>query len=849
LKSLFIKLARLALVLTVGALLLTACGAGVSEVANPPVRGNVTVTGTVTAVVSPSRVVTGQIYTYQATAPNGTTVTWNWGDGTPVSLGNTVQKVWNKSGGQTVTLSAISATSTASVTRSVAVSGEPVSAGANHSCALQPSGTVLCWGNNSNGQLGPNATVGASVTATVAVTGLTDAIALSAGAAHTCALKAGGSVVCWGDNSLNQLGVGFTSTNTPVPAAVLGLTDAVAISAGLYHTCAIKANASVACWGNNTSSQLGNGTTTATVTAVAVTGLTNALSVSANAFYTCAVKASGSVICWGSSASASVKLSNGASLTDAVAVSTGYDHACVLRANGSAACWGQNSSGEVGDGTTVTRTISTAVTGLTDAVAISAGGNANANTAGAFYRGRTCAIKANGSTVCWGDKGYAGSGNGVVQATPTAVAGLTDTAALSLGGDHTCALKTNGAIACWGNNAFAQIGDGNIGGIQTNLVAVTAQGSSTELLTDTVAVSAGENHSCALKTGGSVVCWGDNQYGQLGDGTTTTRTVSAVVSSLTDAVTLTTGGNHTCAVKKDGSVVCWGRNIEGELGNGSITTTQVTPTLVIGLTDTLVQLSAGYYHTCAVGKAGGMVCWGRNSEGQLGNTSITQTQTTPASVIGLTDTVTQLSAGRYHTCAVGKTGGVVCWGWNASGQLGNGSLTQTATPTPVIGLTDTVAQLSTGGNHTCAVGKTDGGVVCWGNNGAGQLGNGTTLTQAVPTVAVGSTGTILQLRAGQSHTCVVKTDGSVVCWGDNSSGQLGNGTTTTYLTPTAVIGLPDTVVQLSAGWNHTCSIGKTDGGVVCWGLNSNGQLGGSATINTSVKPRPTAVLGGSIFWQ
>jgi alpha-tubulin suppressor-like RCC1 family protein len=838
-KSLFTQYIRPVLALatlTMGTLLLSACGASVTEVANLPGPS------TVTAVVNPARAVAGRIYTYQDSTASATSVTWSWGDGTPDTVGSTVQKVWNKSGSQTVTMSTTASGKATVVTQSVVVSGEPLSAGYAHSCALQPSGTVLCWGSNYQGQIG-NGTTDANVSAPVAVTGLTDAVAISAGGLHTCALKAGGSVACWGENSSGQIGNGITSTAILTATSVSGLTDAVALSTGFQHTCAIKADTSVVCWGSGFGGLLGDGnpSNAPRTTPVAVIGLTNTVALSAGQYHTCALKASGSAACWGHNQSTQTQV---VGLTDAVALSAGAQHTCALKANGSAACWGINSSGELGDGTTTTKTITTAVTGLTDAVAISAGGFTGA---GPVYRGRSCAIKANGSVMCWGDKGYASGGNGVAQATPTAVAGLTDTAALSLGGDHTCALKTSGTVACWGNNTSAQIGDGNIGGGQTTPVAVTSLGG---LLTDTTAVNAGFNYTCALKTGGMVVCLGDNQNGQLGDGTTTSRSISAVVSSLTDAVTLTTGNFHSCAIKQNGSVVCWGYNNVGQLGNGGIANQQPTPTLVIGLTDTVVQLSAGGQHTCALGTTGGVTCWGYNYNGELGNGRTATSQLTPTPVIGLTDTVVQLSAGGQHTCALGKTGGVTCWGTNNFGQIGNASTaTAQVTPTPVIGLTDTVVQLSAGGGHTCALGTT-GGVACWGYNYFGQLGNGSTAAaQVTPTPVIGLTGTVVQLSAGGVHTCALGTTGGVACWGYNNYGQLGNGSTANQLTPRAVTALPDSVTQLSTGAYHTCATSKTDGGVICWGWSQYGQLGNSAAINPLIKLSPATVLGGSIFWR
>jgi alpha-tubulin suppressor-like RCC1 family protein len=856
-KSLFTQYIRPVLALatlTMGALLLSACGASVTEVAALP-NG-----GTVTAVVSPARVVAGQIYTYEATSSSGTTVTWSWGDGSPDTVGNTVQKVWNRPGSQTITLSATGISSKAAVTQSVVVAGEPVSAGGYHTCALQGNGTVLCWGSNQYGQLGDGTTTTRTITA--AVTGLTDAVALSTSLYNTCALKAGGSVVCWGWNTFGQLGDG-TQIDKTTPVAVTGLTDAVAINSGFGHACALKANGTVACWGNNGTGQLGDGTQLNRTTTVAVTGLTDVASFTMGFGHTCAVKTNGTVACWGNNFNG--QLGNGTTatstitvavtgLTDAVAVSASISSSCALKANGSVVCWGGNTAGQLGNGGLGgNRTTPVVVTGLADAVALTSGKDTNALS-------HSCALRANGSVVCWGGNlnGQVGDGtSGNNKTTTVAVMGLTDTVAISAGVGHTCALKGSGAIACWGNNFNGQVGDGNTGGISTNLVAVTTLSGN---LTGTTAVSAGYQHTCALKNDKTVACWGDNQYGQLGDGTTITRTVSAVVGSLTNVVAITTGFYHTCALKTDGSVVCWGRNELDQLGNPSVAaTSKLTPIPVVGLSGTdTIQLTAGAYHTCAIKNNGGSIfCWGSNQFGQLGDPNIsTISQVTPTIVVGLgvTDTV-HLSAGGNHTCVL-KQDASVCWGGNGNGQLGNPNVTATSNvpPTAVVGLggTDTT-QLSAGGFGTCA-GKKDGSVLCWGRNNFGQLGNPneTAQSQVTPTPVVGLGGTdTLQLIAGGNHTCALRNNGNIFCWGDNSKGQIGNPSAQaiTKVPSTLVIGITkDDVIQLSTRLDHTCAL-KQDSSVICWGNNDFGQLGGSTTINTGNKLHPTPVLGGSIFWK
>ena len=229
-----------------------------------------------------------------------------------------------------------------------------------------------------------------------------------------------------------------------------------------------------------------------------------------------------------------------------------------------------------------------------------------------------------------------------------------------------------------------------------------------------------------MTTGGGVKCWGYNGSGQLGDGTTTTRTTPVDVSGLTSGVAAVSAGYaHTCAVTTAGGVKCWGLNIWGQLGDGT-NTSRTTPVDVSGLTSGVASIAAGSYHTCAVTTAGGGVkCWGYNSHGQLGDGTITY-RTTPVDVSGLTSGVASIAAGSDHTCAVTAAGGgVKCWGYNSHGQLGDGTITSRTTPVDVSGLTSGVASIAAGSYHTCAV-TTAGGMKCWGWNGYGQLGDGTT---------------------------------------------------------------------------------------------------------------------------
>jgi alpha-tubulin suppressor-like RCC1 family protein len=378
-------------------------------------------------------------------------------------------------------------------------------------------------------------------------------------------------------------------------------------------------------------------------------------------------------------------------------------------------------------------------------------------------------------------------------------------------------------------------------------------------------VSAGSDYTCGVTTGGAAYCWGYNGFGQLGDGTGTDRlTPVAVFGGLTFAA-VSAGDYHTCGLTTSGAAYCWGRNDAGQLGNGT-PNGSLTPVAVFGGL-TFAAVSAGVYHTCGVTTSGAAYCWGDNFFGALGNGTTTNSATPVAVSGGLT--FAAISAGDYHTCGVTPSGAAYCWGDNPYGALGNGTtsgppqcvVTGTSYPcstTPVAvsgGLT--FATVSAGSFYTCGV-TPSGAAYCWGANGLGWLGNGTTTNSATP-VAVSGGLTFAAVSARYYQACGVTTDGAAYCWGSNLYGGLGNGTNVgpqlcsgvaCSTTPVAVAGgLTFAAVSVGTYSNfyqesHTC--GVTPGGAAyCWGFNRYGQLG-DGTSGTD-RLTPVAVSGGLTF--
>lgn len=335
----------------------------------------------------------------------------------------------------------------------------------------------------------------------------------------------------------------------------------------------------------------------------------------------------------------------------------------------------------------------------------------------------------------------------------------------------------------------------------------------------------------------NVMSWGSNHQGQLGDGTTTNKSVPTHVLSGKAYIKVVAGTAHACGLTGDGKVECWGSNSQGQIGDGvTATTSRPFPAAVLGLTGAVSTITAGSDHTCAIVSGGAMECWGGNSYGQLGDNSTTSKRTA-VRVYGLSSGVTSISAGSGYTCAV-VSGAAKCWGAKTAGQLGDGTNNSSSIPVQVSGLNSGVSVIAAGrsanaNNHTCAI-LSSGGIKCWGYN-YGALGNGDTPNQPTPVDVLGISNASA-IVAGTMHTCAITSEG-VKCWGYNGQGQLGTGNTTSTLVPVNVPGLIG-ATSITTGYDHTCV--TISGGVKCWGANSTGQLGEGTTTERHV---PTLVLG------
>ena len=379
----------------------------------------------------------------------------------------------------------------------------------------------------------------------------------------------------------------------------------------------------------------------------------------------------------------------------------------------------------------------------------------------------------------------------------------------------------------------------------------------------------GFNHTCSIDSHGKPYCWGEGTYGALGRGSTASSSVPVAVdmSGVLSGKTIkqiAVGDWHTCAVASDGRVYCWGYGVtHAELGNGTMS--QANSPVAVATNGvlsgkTVKRIAAGFDHNCAIASDDNVYCWGEGEHGALGNGSTARAATpvavsTTGALAG--KTIKRIAAGIWHTCAIASDDKVYCWGDNGNGQLGNGSTTQSNVPIAVSTTGalagKTIKRIATGGGNSfnCVI-ASDDKAYCWGKNDHGQLGNGSTTQSNVP-VAVSTTGalagkTIKRIATGSDHACAVTTDDQVYCWGRNSNGELGNGSTADSNVPVAV-SMPGTLAgktikRLSGGSYRTCAIAY-DNQVYCWGNNDHGQFGNNSTTSSRT-PVATSSNGDSI---
>ncbi|MEY4634177.1 MAG: hypothetical protein RLZ18_1549, partial [Actinomycetota bacterium] len=349
---------------------------------------------------------------------------------------------------------------------------------------------------------------------------------------------------------------------------------------------------------------------------------------------------------------------------------------------------------------------------------------------------------------------------------------------VSLGYYDSCVLNEQGGVSCWGWGDWGLLGDGRR---TQSSEPVTVSG----LTSGVTAIASGQHHHCALLTTGAVKCWGYGDNGQVGTGGTGQFNSPVDAIAVTEKATqIVAGHQHTCALTVTGGVKCWGWNGYGQLGDGT-TTNRFTPVDAIGLTSGVVHLSAGHGTTCAVLQNGNTKCWGRNDYGQVGDGTNTH-RTIPTTVSSINGMAKSVANGTFNTCIITTSNTLKCWGHNGWGDLGNGSTTSSNLPVAVSNVAD-VSKVSISEGSMCAV-TNAGALKCWGRNENGQLGDGTTTNRSTAITPIGITSHVSDVSMGMfQHSCAVINGGTLKCWGYNGWGQLGDGTTTNRNAPTDVL--------------------------------------------------------------
>jgi hypothetical protein len=350
----------------------------------------------------------------------------------------------------------------------------------------------------------------------------------------------------------------------------------------------------------------------------------------------------------------------------------------------------------------------------------------------------------------------------------------------------------------WGLNTSGQLGDNTI---TSRLSPVSVIGG----FSDWSQLSAGASHSLGLRANGGAWAWGLNSNGQLGDGTATAKSSPvSVVGGFSDWTQLSAGGVHSLGLRANGSAWAWGSNTSGRLGDNT-TVSKSSPVSVVGGFTDWTQLSAGDSHSLGLHADGGAWAWGLNTNGRLGD-GTTTARSSPVSVVGGFTDWSQLSAGVSHSLGLRANGSAWAWGINTNGQLGDNSITSRLSPVSVVGGFTDWAQLSAGGTHSLGL-RANGSAWAWGSNGSGRLGNGTTTSRSSPVSVIGGFTDWVELSGGNIQSLGVRANGSAWAWGDNTNGRLGDGTTTARSSPVSVVGGFTDWIQIIAGSSSAHSLG------------------------------------------
>jgi alpha-tubulin suppressor-like RCC1 family protein len=726
--------------------------------------------------------------------------------------------------------------------------------GSAHSMANREDGTAWGWGDNASGKIGNNATSDAS-TPTSAVGGHSF-VQVASGIDFNLGLKADGSCWAWGDNGQGQLGDSSVS-NRSSPISVIGGFSFVQVACGHQHALAIDGNGKAWSWGRNTNGPLGDNTEQDRSSPTSVVGGHTFIKAQGGtatgdaviAGHSMWLKSEGSV--WTAGRNNGGRLGDNAgnhrsSPTSVVGGHTFVDIAGAhvvgmgLKADGSLWMWGWGNNGVLGQGTAVAdRSSPVSVVGGHSFVFICGGDE------------QSHALKADGSCWSWGVSTAGRLGQGTVLAdrsSPVSVVGGHSFVKVHSGDAHTIAAKADGSLWAWGDSASGRLGDNAV--VDRSSPVLVSGGPRPAFTAASCGTGAGDGDgmSAALAADGTIWTFGDNFTGQLGDGTTTSRSFPVSISDGRSFDEVITAGTHCLARRFDGSLWAWGGNGSGQLGdNSAITASKSVAVAVAGIgLPPFTSIAAGCDMSVGLRIDGSVWCWGANAVGGVGDNTIAN-RSSPASVVGNHSFASVASGGVNSQAATTwalKSDGS-CWGWGdgSFGGLGDNTAIQRSSPVSAVG-NHAFTSIAGHGQFAIAL-KADGSAWSFGINSAsaaGALGDNTVSGRSSPVSVVGNH-SFIELEGGISSSLALKSDGSTWAWGLNSNGAVGDNSTDNRSSPVSVVG-GHSFVQAAAG-NAVLLALKADGSAWAWGTGASGALGqGTTTTNRS---SPVSVVGGHSF--
>jgi len=606
---------------------------------------------------------------------------------------------------------------------------------------------------------------------------------------HVIALDKNGRAWGWGNNTNGTIGDNsIISRLTPVSVAG-AIKTFCEISSAFTHSMALDKNGRAWGWGNNTGGRLGDNTTIQRNTPVSVAG---------------AVK----TFCQ---------------------IYSGFSNSAALDKNGRAWGWGTNSGGMIGDGTTISKLTPVSVAGAVKTFCKIATGN-----------NHTVAIDKNGKLWAWGNSGSGQLGNGIILSvfTPVTIRGALKTfCQITAGGLSSLGIDKNGRAWGWGSNGGGQIGDNSVDQRNSPVSVLGAVKTFCKIFSG--GTSGSTAFTLALDKNGRAWTWGYNGVGQLGNNATISqRTPVSVAGAVKTFCEISNGPNQafSLAIDKNGRAWAWGINGNGNLGNNTVIS-QRTPVSVLGAVKTFCKVAVGGFHSLAIDKNGRLWAWGNNSNGQLGNNTFNNSVLTPVSVLGAVKTFCHIAGGNSQSVAIDKNGQAWGWGFNGSGQNGDGGAYDNYTPVSVQGQKKTFCKIASGNGTSLAI-DNYGRLWTWGFNGNAQIGDDSTIAKRTPVRVCGNK-TFCHVGATNAHVTAIEKNGQVWAWGNNSNGSLGNPYSLSVVTPVSVIGQANkTFCQIKVGFSDSASFALDKNGKLwSWGLNTVGQLGLGTLVGLIFTPK------------